>query len=191
MQQKMNSILLMFSPITLLSSPLCTYAYFKFQPVWTGLLSLDRTRGQGLLCSHIFFKMLFHPKHPFPDISMGQCPLLFKTQLMISSSLMSDGFYWTDRSPSFRKPRNHFCSSYVIQLLVSGMHPSECFSGCVSWFVQSRERINTVGAPGWLSGWVSTFTSGPRIESCIGVPVGSLLLPLPVSLPLCGSLMNK
>ena len=34
---------------------------------------------------------------------------------------------------------------------------------------------------------------GPGIESCIGLPAGSLLLPLPVSLPLSQSvsLMNK
>ena len=32
---------------------------------------------------------------------------------------------------------------------------------------------------------------GPGIEFHIGLPAGSLLLPLPVSLPLSGSLMNK
>ena len=43
--------------------------------------------------------------------------------------------------------------------------------------------------PGWLSDWVSAFSSGhdpvSGIESRIGLPEGSLLLPLPVSLPLC------
>ena len=54
------------------------------------------------------------------------------------------------------------------------------------------------GTPEGLSGWASTFGSGhdpgvqgPGIESCIGLPRGSLLLPLPVSLLLSESLMNK
>ena len=35
------------------------------------------------------------------------------------------------------------------------------------------------------------MTPGSRIESRIGLPAGSLLLPLPGSLPLSVSLMNK
>ena len=51
--------------------------------------------------------------------------------------------------------------------------------------------------PRWLSSQASAFGSGrdprgPGIESCIGLPAWSLLLPLPVSLPsVCVSLMNK
>ena len=49
--------------------------------------------------------------------------------------------------------------------------------------------IWVVGRPGWLSGWASTFGSGrdPGVPdgSRIRFPTGSLLLPLPVSLPLC------
>ena len=43
----------------------------------------------------------------------------------------------------------------------------------------------------WLS--ISTFGSGhdPGIEFCIRFPAGSLLLLLPISLPLSVSLMNK
>ena len=41
--------------------------------------------------------------------------------------------------------------------------------------------------------WLRVWSWGPRIESCIRLPVGSLLLPLPVSLPLplCLSWINK
>ena len=52
------------------------------------------------------------------------------------------------------------------------------------------------GTPGWLS-WVPAFglghDLGSRIESHIGIPARSLLLPLPRSLPLSQSvsLMNK
>ena len=54
-----------------------------------------------------------------------------------------------------------------------------------------------IGTPGGLSGWASAFgqgmTPGPGIKSRIRLPVRSLLLPLPVSLPLSQSvsLMNK
>ena len=43
------------------------------------------------------------------------------------------------------------------------------------------------GTPGWLSGWASAFHSGrdppgPGIKSPIVLPIGSLFLPLPLSL---------
>ena len=54
-----------------------------------------------------------------------------------------------------------------------------------------------IGAPGRLSGWTSApllrlWSRGPGIESHIGFPAGSLLLPLhvPLSLPLCLSWIN-
>ena len=48
----------------------------------------------------------------------------------------------------------------------------------------------------WVAQWLSVclqLRAGSRvwIETPIGLPSGSLLLPLPVSLPLSGSLMNK
>ena len=45
----------------------------------------------------------------------------------------------------------------------------------------------------WLSLclWLKAGPWGPGIESHIGLPAWSLLLPLPVSLPLSVSLMNK
>ena len=51
----------------------------------------------------------------------------------------------------------------------------------------------------WVAQWLNIFlglrvwTWGPRMESCIGFPVGSLLLPLPMSLTLsmCLSWINK
>ena len=45
----------------------------------------------------------------------------------------------------------------------------------------------------WLSIclWLRVWPWGPEIESHIGLPAEGLLLPLPVSLPLSGSLMNK
>ena len=39
--------------------------------------------------------------------------------------------------------------------------------------------------------WLRAWSQGPGIESHIGLPTGGLLLPLPVSLPLSVSLMNK
>ena len=56
--------------------------------------------------------------------------------------------------------------------------------------------MNLGGAPGCLSGLASAFGSGhdpggPGMESRIGLHSGTLFLPLPVSLPLCVSLMNK
>ena len=39
--------------------------------------------------------------------------------------------------------------------------------------------------------WAQVMILGFQIESRIGFPVGSLLLPLPMSLPLCVSLMTK
>ena len=50
-------------------------------------------------------------------------------------------------------------------------------------------RDNIIGVPGWLSGWaiclwLRAWSWGPGIKPCIGVPAESLLLPLPVSLPL-------
>ena len=45
------------------------------------------------------------------------------------------------------------------------------------------------GMPGWLSGWAFAFGSGhdpgPGIESCIGLPMGSLLLPLCLCFSVC------
>ena len=57
--------------------------------------------------------------------------------------------------------------------------------------------IRHLGMPGWLSGWASaiSFRRDLGIESHIGLLAGSLLLPLPMSLPLslCVSheLINK
>ena len=52
-----------------------------------------------------------------------------------------------------------------------------------------------IGTPGWFSGWAAAFGSGcdpgPGIESHIRLPARSLLLSLPVSLPLCLSWINK
>ena len=63
---------------------------------------------------------------------------------------------------------------------------------------EKAKRENTRGEiPGWLSGLAPAFRPGrdpgvPRWESCIesliGLPAWSLLLPLPVSLPLSLSL---
>ena len=60
-------------------------------------------------------------------------------------------------------------------------------------------KLPGLGMPGWLSGCVSAIGSGRdpgiRIETHIGLPAWSLLLPLPVSaslsLSLSVSLMNK
>ena len=55
-----------------------------------------------------------------------------------------------------------------------------------------------LGIPGWLSGLAPAFGPGrgswsPRIESRVGLLAWSLLLPLPVALPLSlsMSIMNK
>ena len=57
-------------------------------------------------------------------------------------------------------------------------------------------KIPSNGAPGWFSSGASAcgMTRGRGWswdQSHIGLPAGSLLLPLPVSLPLSDSLMNK
>ena len=55
-------------------------------------------------------------------------------------------------------------------------------------------RKRSLGTTGWLSGWGADFRGndlhllGSRIEFHIQLPVRSLLLPLPVSLPLSLSL---
>ena len=58
-----------------------------------------------------------------------------------------------------------------------------------------RFKIPTMGTlvAQWLSICLQlrSWSLGPGIESCIGLPVGSLLLPLSTSLPLSLSLMNK
>ena len=45
----------------------------------------------------------------------------------------------------------------------------------------------------WLSVclWFRARSQGPGIKSHIGLTIGSLLLPLPILLPFCVSLMNK
>ena len=53
-----------------------------------------------------------------------------------------------------------------------------------------------IEAPGWLSGWASAFHSGhdPRVlgwSPTSGSTQGACFSPLPMSLPLSGSLMNK
>ena len=49
----------------------------------------------------------------------------------------------------------------------------------------------TVGQPWWLSGLVPPSAQGMIPESYVRLPAWSLLLPLPMSLPLFMSLMNK
>ena len=55
---------------------------------------------------------------------------------------------------------------------------------------------NWVLSGGWVAQqlslclWLREWSWSPRIESHIGLPAWSLLLPLPISLPLCVSLMN-
>ena len=50
-----------------------------------------------------------------------------------------------------------------------------------------------LGIPGWLSGLAQARSWGPGIESRVGLPAWSLLLPPPVSLPLFlyMSIINK
>ena len=61
-------------------------------------------------------------------------------------------------------------------------------SFCQHQFFFKKKKIIFWGMPGYLSGWSSASGSvwswGPGIESRIRVPAGSLLFPLPVSLPL-------
>ena len=60
---------------------------------------------------------------------------------------------------------------------------------------QTQQLKGSVGQPGWLSGLVPPSAQGlileTGIESHIRLPAWSLLLPLPVSLPLSVSLTNK
>ena len=64
------------------------------------------------------------------------------------------------------------------------------------WTGTKRKTILSTWMPGWLSGWASAFSpgcdpQGPGIESCIGLAVWSLLLPLPMSQPLFLLWINK
>ena len=64
------------------------------------------------------------------------------------------------------------------------------------WCLKFKQlRKGWRGVPGWLSVWVSAFGLGhdPGIELHIRLPTGSLILPLPMSLPLsvCLSWINK
>ena len=76
----------------------------------------------------------------------------------------------------------------------------ECFLVETGTFWVLRYRLwvlfkPVLGRPGWLSSWASAFGSGrdPRVwdRAHIGLPTGSLLLPVPTSLPLFVPLMNK
>ena len=59
---------------------------------------------------------------------------------------------------------------------------------------ESLSKVNEV-VPGWLGGWTSAFDSGHDPGVLVSSPAsgspGSLLLPLPMSLLLYFSLMNK
>ena len=55
--------------------------------------------------------------------------------------------------------------------------------------IEAEDRISDIGQPGWPSGLAPAFSPGrdpgkPGIESHVGLPAWSLLLRLPVSLPL-------
>ena len=75
--------------------------------------------------------------------------------------------------------------------------PWHTFQGSLIQAISAFKSVFFFGMPGWLSGWESAFCLGrdpsPGIKSHIRVPARSLLLPLPVSLPLsvCLSWVNK
>ena len=56
--------------------------------------------------------------------------------------------------------------------------------------LQLGNEIYTPGQPRWLSGLPPLSAQGV-IESHVGLPARSLLLPLPVSVSVCLSLINK
>ena len=51
---------------------------------------------------------------------------------------------------------------------------------------KENDNFRGIWVSQWLSIylWLRSWSRGPRVESCIGVPTGSLLIPLPVSLSL-------
>ena len=85
----------------------------------------------------------------------------------------------------FFGPFNFFCALPINVLW------QYCHIQFFSYWSLCIKNIKTLGMPGWLSGWASAFHSGHDlglgIESHVGLPTGSLLLPLPISLPLCVS----
>ena len=91
-------------------------------------------------------------------------------------------------------------SPFSLQLLHLLLLPLSVFSLPPPWFLLlfSEKLVSAFnsllwrleiwhwGMPGWLSGWASAFGSrhDPGIETYIGLPAWSLLLLLPVSLPI-------
>lgn len=145
MQQKvMDTIVLMFSPITLLSSPLCPYVYFKFQPMWTGLLSPKVTSRQRFMPTH-FPQATLSSKTPFScHLHLSIVLSFVKTPLVITSSLKS---VWQH----LLNGQNSLLLKTQKSLLLLSRHLASgivyvsiwiCFSVCVSWFIQTRECIN-------------------------------------------------
>ena len=69
-----------------------------------------------------------------------------------------------------------------------GLGPGNGFQKeCLGWFLKNKEEGTWVAQ--WLSIWLwlSSWSWGPGIESCIGFPAWSLLLPLCLCLSLCVS----
>ena len=64
------------------------------------------------------------------------------------------------------------------------------FSLPLQWKGVMGLKMGIVGQPGWLSGLAPPSAQG-LIQSHVGLPVWSLRLPLPVSLPLCLSLSHE
>ena len=60
---------------------------------------------------------------------------------------------------------------------------------CNSYFAYKIDNFGGAWVAQWLSVclWLGLGSRGPGIESHIRLSVGSLLLPLPMSLPLCFS----
>ena len=135
--------------------------------------------GEALLFSFFFFfpycfLIQFHPCRNNPEAQEG----------------------WRDCSDTSNVHLGHISHSTNIWLWRKGLR--------VCWPVIRRHLLVSYwnlmsGTPGWLNDWGSvclwlrSWSWGPRIKSHIKLPTGSLLLPLPVSLPLsvCLSWINK
>ena len=70
------------------------------------------------------------------------------------------------------------------------MLSEDCFRSCCCHQIWQKTKFRDAWVAQWLTAclWPRAWSWGPRTESHIGLPAWSLLLPLPVSLPLPPSL---
>ena len=156
-------------PVTSLPLSLTAPPYSLWQSPLEDILS-----PEGLCNGFSSYKELSSPRCPLPE---SHCLSTFKSLL---------------NRPNLNKPT---FTTLLIPISNPLPHPTSSTSLILLYFQHTLNLLN-YWAPGWLSGWASVFGSGcdPGVlgsNPISGSPQGSLLLPLPMSLPLSLCLMNK